>query len=103
MTEYQLVHFYNRRINMSMKQKIFTALVVQGKQKTAAQLAAQLGTTTKAVAARISEIRDEGFAIYANRRTDGSGRTKYFYSHGNPTRAQIRMGRALQKVLSGSL
>lgn len=88
---------------MSMKQKIFNVLVKRGEQRTAAQLAAQLGTTPGTVAARISEIRDEGFAIYANRRTDSSGRVKTFYRHGSPTRAQVRMGRTLQKVINSVL
>lgn len=87
---------------MNMKQKIFDVLVSRGEQRTAAQLAAQLKTTTKTVAARISEIRDEGFAIYANRRTDGSGRTKTFYRHGNPTREQLILGRMVQKSFRGA-
>ena len=84
---------------MNMKQKIFQMLVVEGKQKTAAQLAAQLSTTKATVAARISEIRDEGYAIYANRRTDTAGRTKTFYRHGTPSRAVVAAGRALMKAI----
>lgn len=84
---------------MSMKQKIFQALVVDRKQKTAAQLAAQLKTTTGTVTARISEIRDEGFAIYANKRVDTKGRAKTFYRHGSPSREQLIAGRAILKVL----
>jgi len=84
---------------MSMKQKIFEALVKQGKEKTAAQLAAQLGTTPKSVAARVSEIRDEGYVIYSNRQTDTKGRVKYFYRHSVPTRAMIRAGRTLFKAI----
>lgn len=84
---------------MSMKQKIFQALVVEGKQKTAAQLAAQLKTTPGTVAARISEIRDEGYAIYANERTDSNGRTKTFYRHGTPTRSMVRAARAFESML----
>lgn len=68
---------------MSMKRKIFQALVVEGKQKTAAQLAAQLNTTRATVVARISEIRSEirglGYTIKASKRTDTVGRTKTFY------------------------
>jgi len=84
---------------MSMKQKIFAALVKQGKEKTAAQLAAQLGTSPKAVAARVSEIRDEGYVIYSNRQVDTKGRVKYFYRHSTPTRAIIQAGRALFKAV----
>lgn len=84
---------------MSMKQTIFQALVVERKQKTAAQLAAQLKTTPATVMARISEIRDEGYAIYANRRTDTAGRTKTFYRVGTPTREMVRAGRLMTKLL----
>jgi predicted ArsR family transcriptional regulator len=84
---------------MSMKEKIFTALVVERKQKTAAQLAAQLGTSTKAVAARISEIRDEGYVIYSNRQMDSKGRVKHFYRHSTPTRKMLQAGRALFKAV----
>ena len=84
---------------MSMKQKIFTALVKEGKEKTAAQLAAQLGTTVKSVAARVSEIRDEGYVIYSNRQMDSNGRVKYFYRHSTPTRQMIRAGRFLLKSI----
>lgn len=84
---------------MSMKQKIFKALVVEGKQKTAAQLAAQLGTTEGTVAARISEIRSAGFPIYANKRTDSAGRTKTFYRHGSPTRAVVSLGTQVARMI----
>jgi len=84
---------------MTMKQSIFTTLVTNGKQKTAAQMAAQHGTTVGTVTARISEIRDAGFAIYANQRTDSSGRTKVFYRHGAPRQAVVQAGRALLKAL----
>lgn len=84
---------------MSMKQKIFTALVKQRKQKTAAQLAAQLGTNVKSVAARVSEIRDDGYVIYSNRQVDSKGRVKYFYRHSTPTRAMIRAGRYMLKTI----
>lgn len=85
---------------MSMKQKIFDVLVTRGEQRTAAQLAAQLKTTRGTVLARISEIRDEGYVIYANQRTDGSGRTKTFYRHGTPTRSMVRAARTFEKLLS---
>ena len=39
---------------MNMKQKIFQQLVTEGKQKTAAQLAAQYNTTEATIKARIS-------------------------------------------------
>ena len=83
---------------MTMKETIFNALVVEGKQKTAAQLAAQVKASESTVIARISEIRDEGYAIYANKRTDTAGRTKTFYRHGTPRRALVAAGRLLEKM-----
>jgi predicted transcriptional regulator len=84
---------------MSMKQKIFTALVVERKQKTAAQLAAQLGTTTKTVAARISELRDAGYVIKTARKVDTKGRVKYFYRLSQPNRLMVQAGRAMMKAV----
>jgi predicted transcriptional regulator len=81
-----------------MRQKIFTALVIERKQKTADQFAAQLGTTTKTVAARISEIRDSGYVIKTARRVDTKGRVKYFYRHSNPNRLMVQAGRAMMKA-----
>lgn len=85
-------------MELSMKDKIFVQLVIEGKQKTAAQLAAQYKTTRAAVAARISEIRDEGYSIYANKRKDTKGRVKVFYRFGTPTRSVVTAGRFMQKV-----
>ncbi len=85
---------------MSMKQKIFQALVVEGKRKTAAQLAAQLGCSTSTVAARVCEIRDQGYAIYTNKSVDTKGRVKYFYVSGTPSRAMVRAARTFHKLLT---
>lgn len=84
---------------MNMKQKIFTQLVTEGKQKTAAQLAAQYNTTEATVKARISEIRHSGYAIYANRKVDSKGRAKTFYRHGTPTRSMVAAGYMLRSLL----
>ena len=84
---------------MTMYNKIFQTLVVEGKQRTAAQLAAQLNTTPNSVAARVSEIRDAGYAIYSNACTDTAGRTKYFYRHGAPSRKMVAAGREAKKLL----
>lgn len=84
---------------MSMTQKIFNDLVICGKQKTAAQMAAQHNTSVDAIRARLSEIRRRGYAIYANRRVDSKGREKTFYRHGAPTRAVIAAGLAFQSLI----
>ena len=67
---------------MSIKQKIFDTLVINGKQCTAAQLAARFGTTKASIAARISEIRNDGYTIRSEQRTDTKGRVKSFYCLG---------------------
>ena len=85
---------------MSMKQKIFQSLVVEGKQKTAAQLAAQLGCSPTTVAARVSEIRDEGYVIFSDKSVDSKGRVKYFYRRGNATRQMVRAARVFHKMLN---
>lgn len=77
---------------MSMKNKIFSQLVIEGKNLTAAQMATQLRTTPATIRARISEIRQEGFAIYANRRVNSKGFQKTFYASGKPTRKLIAAG-----------
>lgn len=84
---------------MNMKQKIFNQLVTSGKQKTAAQLAAQYNTTEATIKARINDIRHEGFAIYANRKVDSKGRAKTFYRHGSPTRSIIAAGYLLRSIV----
>jgi len=84
---------------MNMKQKIFQQLVTEGKQKTAAQLAAQFNTTEATIKARISEIRHAGYPIYANRRVDTKGRAKTFYRHGSPTRSVIAAGYMLRSLM----
>lgn len=70
---------------MNMKQKIFNQLVVQGKRKTAAQLAAQYNTTAATIRSRISEIRNEGCEILSNRKIDAKGVGRTFYHHPSPT------------------
>jgi predicted ArsR family transcriptional regulator len=78
---------------MSLSNKVFDQLVVQGNERTAAQMAAFFNVPVVSVRARISELRTQlGYAIYANKRTDTKGRTKTFYRAGSPTRAVIAAG-----------
>ena len=54
---------------MSLFDKVFNSLVVEGNERTAAQMANFYGTTVGSIQARISEIRTKtGFAVYANKR-----------------------------------
>jgi predicted ArsR family transcriptional regulator len=76
---------------MTQNERILKALKT-GSGFTAAQLAAMAGTTKPTVRARISELRKEGFAVYANtRKTDG----KTFYRLGKPSREMVAMAYAV--------
>ena len=78
---------------MSIFNKVFNVLVVEGREASAKQMASWFGTTPNTIAARVSELRtQEGFAIYANKRVDSQGRTSTFYRAGNPTRAVVAAG-----------
>ena len=78
---------------MSLFDKVFNSLAIEGNERTAAQMANFYGTTVGSVQARISEMRTKtGIAVYANKRTDSNGRTKTFYRVGTPTRAVVAAG-----------
>ena len=78
---------------MSILNKVFNSLAVEGNERTAAQMANFYGTTVGSIQARISEMRTKtGIAVYANKRTDTAGRTKTFYRVGTPTRAVVAAG-----------
>jgi len=76
---------------MTQNERILKALKT-GSGFTAAQLAAMAGTTKPAVRARISDLRKDGFAVYANtRKSDG----KTFYRLGTPRREMVRAAYAM--------
>ena len=78
---------------MSIFDKVFNVLVVEGREASAKQMASWFGTTPNTIAARVSELRtQEGFAIYANERVDSKGRTSTFYRVGTPRRAVVAAG-----------
>jgi predicted ArsR family transcriptional regulator len=78
---------------MSILDKVFNVLVVEGREASAKQMATWFGTTPNSIASRVSELRcNEGFAIYANKRTDSNGRTTTFYRRGTPARAVVAAG-----------
>ena len=85
---------------MSLFEKVFNSIVVEGNERTAKQMAAFYNSTPASIKARISEIRTQkGFAVYANQRTDTAGRTKTFYRVGTPSRAVVAAG---NKALAAS-
>ena len=75
---------------MTQSERILKALK-SGEQFTAAQLASMAGTTKASVRTRVSELRKDGYAVYANARTTG----KTFYRLGTPSRAMVQAAYAL--------
>lgn len=83
---------------MSNKERVLDALVVHSDGLTAAQIQARYGVGN--ARAEISRLRMDGYAVYANRRTDTKGRTKTFYRLGRPSRKVVAAGyRALARGL----
>ena len=77
--------------SMSLKSKILGKLK-NGGEFSPKQLASMFNVSATTVAARVSELRREGFAIYNNTLTDSQGRTSNKYRIGMPTRAIIAAG-----------
>lgn len=68
-----------------------------GQELTAKQIAARFGVRNPT--ATISDIRYQGFSVYANRRTDTKGRVTTKYRLGTPSRAVVAAGfRAMNEV-----
>ena len=55
-------------------------------------MGAWFGASASTVAARVSELRSAGYAVYANKKTDTKGRTSTFYRVGTPTKAVVAAG-----------
>ena len=77
---------------MSLYSKVFNTLVTEGRQATAKQMGAWFGASASSVAARVSELRSAGYAVYANKKTDTKGRISTFYRVGTPTKAVVAAG-----------
>lgn len=80
---------------MTKQERILKVLNSRGPSRsgyTAAQLAGLTQTTEASVRARISDLRSQGFAVYANtRKSDG----KTFYRVGTPSRAMVAQAYAM--------
>lgn len=63
---------------------------MNGEELTGSQIRSRFGIAN--VTATVSSLRFNGFAIYANQKTDSKGRTKIKYRLGNPTRAVVAAG-----------
>jgi len=75
---------------LTKKAAVLEALKNNESGVTAAQLQAWLNIGN--VRATVSDLRFDGYAIYANRKTDTKGRTKTFYRLGRPSRAIVAAG-----------
>jgi predicted ArsR family transcriptional regulator len=64
--------------------------LVNGTTLTAAQISARFGVANPT--ALVSSLRMKGFPVYANPKTDNSGRTKTFYRLGTPSRKVVAAG-----------
>lgn len=69
---------------MSIREKVLSVLK-SGKPFTAGQMAGLFKTTESTVAARISDLRAEGYSIYSNKAKNG----KTAYRLGRPSRAMV--------------
>lgn len=78
-------------INMNSKTgKLYTALVVNGEKMTQAEARKRFGIQN--ISAEASRLRQEGFAIYANKRKAKNGVVVTEYRHGNASRRIIAAG-----------
>lgn len=75
---------------VTKKARVLEALQANDRGLTAAQIEARFGVGN--ARATVSDLRFDGFAIYANKRTDTKGRTKTFYRLGKPSRRIVAAG-----------
>lgn len=75
---------------MTKKHAVLEGLRSHNNGLTAAQIEARYDVRN--VRATISDLRFDGFAIYANPKTDSKGRTKTFYRLGTPSREVVAAG-----------
>lgn len=75
---------------VTKRDRILTALQANDRGLTAAQIQARFNVGNPR--AEVTRLRQEGYAIYASRRTDTKGRTKTFYRLGTPSRAIVAAG-----------
>ena len=77
-----------KRFDLETKQgKLFKALVLDRETLSAAQISKRFGI--KNPTATISDIRQRGYAIYANQRVAGNGVKVTEYRHGEASRKMV--------------
>jgi hypothetical protein len=79
-----------RNFDLKTKQgKLFQALVMEREVLTPAQISKRFGI--KNPTATISDIRERGYAIYANERVAGNGVRVTEYQHGEASRKMVAL------------
>jgi len=76
--------------NTNTKSSRLLEALMNGEELTGAQIRARFGIANPT--ATVSDLRFDGFAIYANPKTDSKGRTKIKYRLGTPTRTVVAAG-----------
>jgi len=76
--------------NATQLDYVFEALVNRGEELTAAQITSRYGAGNPYELIR--KIRNMGYAIYLNKRTDSKGRVTQKYRHGKPSRSLVAAG-----------
>jgi hypothetical protein len=77
-------------LNKVTKQAKLLEAFRKGEQLTAAQIKQRFGIANPT--ATVSDLRYEGFAIYANKRTDSKGNVSTKYRLGTPSREIVAAG-----------
>ena len=86
-----------RNFDLTTKQgKLFKALVLDGETLTQSQISKRFGI--KNPTATISDIRDRGYAIYANKRTAGNHVEVTEYRHGEASRKMVALAYKAQRL-----
>lgn len=75
---------------ISKVERLYTALVEDGRELTAAQIRSQFGISNPHDA--VYQLRQLGYAIYLNEHTDSSGRVTNKYRAGKASRKLIAAG-----------
>jgi len=76
--------------NVSKIENVFNALVNNGEELTAKQIASRYGISNPHDA--IYQLRMGGYSIYLNRKKNSKGEVTHKYRHGTPSRKLIAAG-----------
>ena len=77
-------------VKVTKESRVLNALMTIDKGLTGAQMSSRFGVANPT--AMVTVLRQKGFAIYANRRTNKGGETRTFYRLGTPSREIVAAG-----------